>query len=81
MMKSNPKIKISVEGHTDSEGHAADNQKLSENRAKSVRQFLIKQGIEATRIQWKGFGQDRPIDDNSTELGRSRNRRTELRIL
>jgi len=82
VIKSNPRIRrIEVAGHTDAQGSAAFNQKLSENRAKSVWGYLIRQGIEPARMIHKGYGKVRPIADNNTEEGREKNRRVEFNIL
>jgi len=78
MLKSNPELKLSVEGHTDNVGNPASNKILSEDRAKSVVTAIISQGIDAERLNSSGFGQDKPIGDNNTEEGRARNRRVEL---
>lgn len=78
MMKSNPTLRISIEGHTDNVGNPQSNQVLSEQRARSVMAALIRQGIEARRMSAAGFGQERPSAENSTEEGRSKNRRVEL---
>jgi outer membrane protein OmpA-like peptidoglycan-associated protein len=69
---------IRIEGHTDNVGGAAYNQKLSEDRAASVRSWLVTHGIGAQRLQSKGFGLTQPVADNATDLGRARNRRVEL---
>ncbi len=81
LLTDNPGIKILISGHTDNTGNATDNVKLSNNRAKAVVDYLIAKGIEAARLQYKGFGDTRPVADNSTEEGRAENRRTELTIL
>jgi outer membrane protein OmpA-like peptidoglycan-associated protein len=78
MMKSNPDLKIGVEGHTDNVGTPASNKTLSEARAKSVVSAIVVQGISADRLSPAGFGQDKPIADNNTEEGRAKNRRVEL---
>jgi len=78
MMKSNPELKIGVDGHTDNVGNPASNKALSVERAKSVVSAIIGQGISADRLSPAGFGQDKPIADNNTEEGRARNRRVEL---
>lgn len=80
-LKRNPKAKIEVEGHTSSEGGEELNQKLSEDRANSVRDYMIEKGIEPERLTAVGYGPSRPKGDNSTEAGRRANRRIELRIL
>jgi OmpA-OmpF porin, OOP family len=78
MMKSNPDLKIAVDGHTDNVGTPASNKILSEARARSVVSAIVSQGIAADRLNPEGFGQDKPIADNSTEEGRAKNRRVEL---
>ncbi len=78
MLKANPTLQISVEGHTDNVGAAAANKTLSENRAKSVMNALVGQGIAANRLAAKGFGQETPIADNRSDEGRAKNRRVEL---
>lgn len=78
MMRSNPDLKIAVEGHTDNVGSPASNKTLSEARAKSVVSAIVSQGIAADRLSPAGYGQDKPIADNNTEEGRARNRRVEL---
>ena len=81
LLNDNPGIKILISGHTDNTGKAADNLKLSNNRAKAVVDYLITKGIETARLQYKGFGASQPVTDNTTEEGRAGNRRTELTIL
>jgi OmpA-OmpF porin, OOP family len=78
MLKSAPDLKISIEGHTDNVGTAASNQKLSENRAKSVMDAIVKGGIGAARLSSKGLGQTAPIADNRSDEGKAKNRRVEL---
>ncbi|MBI2688154.1 MAG: OmpA family protein [Acidobacteria bacterium] len=72
------KLKIEVEGHTDSIGSDEYNYRLSDNRANAVRSFLVSQGVPVETITSKGFGKSKPIADNSTNFGRSKNRRVEL---
>jgi len=72
--------KVIVEGHTDNIGSEASNQKLSEERAKAVMQYLIERGIDPSRLQSVGYGLTRPVADNKTEEGRAKNRRVELVI-
>lgn len=81
LLNDNPCVKILISGHTDNTGKAADNLKLSDNRAKSVVAYLVSKGIDATRLQSKGLGSSKPISDNNTEQGKTLNRRTELTIL
>ena len=80
-LKRNLKALIEVEGHTSSEGGEELNQQLSEDRANSVRDYMIENGIEPERLTAVGYGPSRPKGDNSTEAGRRANRRIELRIL
>jgi len=77
----NTKIKIEISGHTDNIGTAAHNDVLSENRAKSVYEYLAANGIEKNRMTYKGYGFNKPIASNDTEEGRALNRRTEFKIL
>jgi outer membrane protein OmpA-like peptidoglycan-associated protein len=82
VMKDHPEIEhVRVAGHTDSEGKRKHNQKLSDERAASVKQYLVDHGVAADRLSSKGYGQDRPIADNKTEAGRAENRRVEIHIL
>ena len=73
--------KIEIGGHTDNVGSDTDNLKLSQQRAEAIRQYLIKKGIQPTRVIAKGYGASEPIADNSTDEGRQKNRRTEVKIL
>jgi outer membrane protein OmpA-like peptidoglycan-associated protein len=78
MLQQNPDVKVSVEGHTDNVGNAAANQTLSEKRAQAVVTWLTSHGIDASRLKAKGWGSSKPIEENSTEDGRAKNRRVEL---
>jgi len=78
MLKANPKLNISVEGHTDNVGNPKSNKTLSDDRAKSVVSAIVAQGVDAKRLNALGHGQDKPIADNKTEEGRAKNRRVEL---
>ena len=80
-MQSKPNIKIVVEGHTDAVGDVQANQMLSEKRANSVKEYLVKKGIDENRIQTVGFGKSKPIASNATLFGRQLNRRTEIVIV
>jgi len=77
----NPKMKIEISGHTDNIGSKTYNQQLSEKRANAVLEYLSSNGIATDRIQSKGYGDSMPIADNATEEGRTKNRRTEFRIV
>jgi outer membrane protein OmpA-like peptidoglycan-associated protein len=76
-----PELQIRIEGHTDSDGGEASNQKLSERRADSVRSHLIKLGINAVRIEAVGFGELRPMASNRSSSGKATNRRVEFHIV
>ena len=78
LMQSYPDLVLEIGGHTDDVGTSEDNQQLSENRAASVRAWLVEKGVAAERLQAVGYGEDRPIQTNSTEVGRAANRRVEL---
>jgi len=73
--------RIRIEGHTDSRGPAGYNKRLSNSRAKAVRQFLIDEGISMNRLEAVGYGEERPRDTNSTRKGRGNNRRVEFSIM
>ena len=75
---AHPGLNLTVEGHTDNVGSDAFNQTLSEQRAQSVRQYLIDQGLDAGTITAQGFGKTMPVADNSTAEGRQKNRRVEI---
>jgi outer membrane protein OmpA-like peptidoglycan-associated protein len=76
-----PNSLIDVYGHTDSTGSDAYNQTLSENRARTVANYLQSRGVPAARIRSQGFGETMPIADNTTEAGRTKNRRVEIKIV
>jgi outer membrane protein OmpA-like peptidoglycan-associated protein len=80
ILESNPGVAIVVEGHTDSKGAPGKNRELSYNRAESVKKFIVRRGIEARRIDTRGYGETKPIATNSTEAGREANRRVEIRV-
>jgi len=81
LLIKNPQMKIEIGGHTDNKGTKAYNQKLSENRAKSVYEYLISKGIEESRLSYKGYDFSEPIATNDTDEGRAKNRRTEFKIV
>lgn len=80
-MNEYPNSLIDVYGHTDSTGSDAYNQTLSENRARTVANYLISQGVSAARIRSQGFGETLPVASNDTEEGRMKNRRVEIKIV
>ena len=80
-LKTNDGIQIEISGHTDNIGNDAANKTLSLNRAKSVYDFLVESGIPTNRLKWVGYGEEKPIADNSTDEGRAQNRRTEFEVV
>ena len=78
MLNQNKDLNISIEGHTDNVGSNQSNQTLSENRAKTVMNALITQGIDKSRLSFKGWGSTKPVADNKTEEGKAKNRRVEI---
>jgi OmpA-OmpF porin, OOP family len=78
LMQQTPDLKLRVEGHTDNVGSAASNQALSEKRAQAVVAWLTAHGVAANRLTAQGFGQSKPVADNSTDDGKAKNRRVEL---
>lgn len=80
-LKINPQLNIEIIGHTDNTGKVENNKLLSENRAISVKNYIVKHGISMSRISTIGLGNKMPITDNITEEGRKMNRRTEIKIL
>ncbi len=77
-LKANPAWNVTIEGHTDSTSTPAHNLDLSQRRADAVKVWLVTDGIDAKRLSTKGFGQTKPIADNTTEIGRAQNRRVEI---
>lgn len=80
-LTDNPTVKVEISGHTDNVGSDAYNLQLSEKRARSVSNFLMANGVEASRLKTRGFGSGQPIAENSTEEGRQKNRRIEFKII
>ncbi len=80
-LMDNPSYKVEIQGHTDSSGDSTKNLKLSQLRAEAVATELIKAGIDSKRLVTKGYGDKKPIADNSTKDGRRKNRRVELKVL
>lgn len=81
MMNEHSTMCIELGGHTDNVGKADFNQKLSEQRAKAVYDYLIKNGVQAERLSYKGYGSSQPVGDNGTSEGRRQNRRTVFTII
>lgn len=80
-LNDNPKTRVQISGHTDNQGSASYNLQLSERRARSVHDFLVHHGIDASRLVIKGYGSEKPVASNATEEGRQQNRRIEFRLL
>jgi outer membrane protein OmpA-like peptidoglycan-associated protein len=80
-MKDYEKISVQVQGHTDSDGSESYNLKLSNRRANAVKEYLIKAGIDESRLESKGFGESTPIAENKTAAGKEKNRRVEFKII
>ncbi len=79
ILKDNPDLRLNIDGHTDNSGDAAKNMTLSENRANSVKQYLVSKGVDESRLTAAGHGSDEPVADNKTPAGRQKNRRVELK--
>ena len=80
-LNSQKDLKVEIAGHTDSKGSDSYNLRLSNERAASVRSFLISQSVSPTQLVSKGYGEAQPVATNSTDAGRAQNRRVEFRVL
>ena len=78
LLDKNPTLKIEIGGHTDNTGNEELNKKLSENRAKSVYDYLVAKGVAADRLSYKGYASTKPVADNNSPQGKAKNRRTEF---
>jgi len=81
VLLTNPDMKVEIQGHTDNIGSDSFNKKLSEQRAETVKRFLVAKGVAASRLSTVGFGLSNPISDNKTAEGRGLNRRIEFKVL
>jgi outer membrane protein OmpA-like peptidoglycan-associated protein len=81
ILKAYPQVRLKVGGYTDNSGNRRANQRLSENRAESVRRELVGLGIASIRVEAEGYGDQHAIADNATEQGRAKNRRISLKVL
>jgi outer membrane protein OmpA-like peptidoglycan-associated protein len=81
ILKTNPSIRLRIEGHTDNKGKHDHNMDLSQRRAESVKAYLVDHGIDESRLVPVGFGPDKPIADNDSKAGRAKNRRVEFHII
>jgi len=80
-LKEHKEVKLEIQGHTDNIGDPSANLRLSQKRAESVRAYIIMRGAEADRLDAKGYGESKPVADNSTAAGREQNRRVELKLI
>lgn len=80
ILKETPALRLVIDGHTDNVGSDASNQTLSDNRAAAVKAYLVKQGIDESRLISTGYGESKPIADNTTAAGRQKNRRVEMKL-
>jgi len=81
LMNVKPEYRLYIAGHTDNVGKKQSNLKLSQDRAKAVKTYLVAKGIDASRIKTEGFGDSRPLESNDTEEGRQKNRRVEFKVI
>ena len=81
LLKNNPTMVIEIQGHTDNVGEIKSNQKLSENRAKAVYDYLVSNGVDKKQLNYKGYGETQPAFDNTTDEGKQKNRRTEFLVV
>ncbi|MGZ8510166.1 MAG: OmpA family protein [Chitinophagaceae bacterium] len=80
VLKDDAELKLAIDGHTDNTGSDNLNQKLSENRAAAVKAYLVKKGIDESRLVSAGYGELQPVADNKTAAGRQKNRRVEMKL-
>jgi outer membrane protein OmpA-like peptidoglycan-associated protein/tetratricopeptide (TPR) repeat protein len=80
-LSQNPKLTVTIEGHTDNVGNPTDNLILSQNRARSIYDYLVERGIDKSRLSYKGYGETKPIATNSTSEGKAKNRRTVFKVI
>jgi outer membrane protein OmpA-like peptidoglycan-associated protein len=80
IMNKFPKANFAIEGHTDSDGKASSNLALSNQRANAVMNYFVSNGISSSRLSAQGFGEDYPVDTNSTRAGKANNRRVVVKV-
>jgi OOP family OmpA-OmpF porin len=81
VLKDNPTLKIKIESHTDNGKYASSNMELAEKMAKVVKDMLVQQGIDASRVSTEAFGDTKPKDTNDSDIGRKNNRRIEFKVV
>jgi outer membrane protein OmpA-like peptidoglycan-associated protein len=81
ILKNRARVRVRIEGHTDSKGDRDHNLELSRRRAEAVKRYIVDRDVDADRLEAEGFGPDKPIADNKTKAGRAKNRRVEFHIL
>ena len=81
LLAGNPTLRIRIGGHTDDVGTETDNQRLSEARARAVRDYLVDEGISAEWLNYRGYGESRPLQPGNSEAARALNRRTTVEVL
>ena len=81
LLRDQPTLRIRIGGHTDDVGAETENQRLSEAQARPVRDYLVAAGIEAARLEYRGYGESRPVEASTTETARALNRRTTVEVL
>lgn len=81
LLNENPKLRLEIGGHTDSDGSAEHNERLSQARAQAVVDHLVNNGIATDRLVPKGYGDDKPLAPNDSDENKARNRRTDMRVL
>jgi outer membrane protein OmpA-like peptidoglycan-associated protein len=79
--KTNERFRAEIAGYTDNVGNDTDNMRLSQRRADAIRAYVISKGVSEHRVLAKGYGEKFPVADNGSETGRSRNRRTEVKVI
>ena len=80
-LKDNPLTRLEIQGYTDNSGNVLINKRLSEKRANSIVNYLVMNGVNKSRLTAKGFGALVPIEDNSTDAGKAKNRRVEMKVV
>lgn len=81
LLNENPGMKVEIAGHTDDVGNDQANKKLSQERADACKAYLISKGIDASRLESVGYGEEKPVESNATEKGKAKNRRVEFKIV